>query len=525
MKKTFIIILLFASLCLMAQNVPQTIDYQGRLADSDGNYLNSVVIVDFLIYDAETGGTLLWNESRNVSTANGIFHALLGSSVTFPTSLFDGADRWLELIVSGETLSPRTAIAAVPYSIKAETAYTVEAPLNLSENVSNPNSVITGENTGSGYGVYGKHYITDNYGYLGSPDYGVYGYGNYSGGYFDGNQYGVCGTSSGLGIYGLHPSGNYGYIASSDYGVYGSSSGNFGYLGSTSYGVYGNSISNWAGYFEGKMHISDMVGIGTINPGRMLTVNSTGADPIQWQVNSLILGQLGSNGSGAGSLYLYDNGPISTVITANGNSYFNGGNVGIGTSSPTSELTVAGTIESTSGGIKFPDGTTQTTAAATSTHYIGDSYGGGIIFWLDASGQHGLIAATTDNSTAIRWYNGTYRYTGTTGDGLYAGAMNTALIVATQLADNQTGLFAAKVCVDYSVTVDGITYGDWYLPSKYELNLLYLQKVAVGGFASTFYWSSTEGSNAVAWLQYFINGYQTSSDKYPTHYVRAIRAF
>ncbi len=126
MKNLFIIILLLISMCLMAQNVPQTIDYQGRLADSDGNYLNSVVIVDFLIYDAETGGTLLWNESRNVSTANGIFHALLGSSVTFPTSLFDGADRWLQLIVSGETLDSRTKIAAVPYAIKAETAYTLQ---------------------------------------------------------------------------------------------------------------------------------------------------------------------------------------------------------------------------------------------------------------------------------------------------------------------------------------------------------------------------------------------------------------
>ena len=122
MKKTFIIILLFTSLCLWTQNVPQTIDYQGRLADSDGNYLNSVVIVDFLIYDADTGGTALWNETQDVSTANGIFHVQLGSITAFPGTLFDGADRWLELIVSGETLSPRTVIASVPYSFKAEDA-------------------------------------------------------------------------------------------------------------------------------------------------------------------------------------------------------------------------------------------------------------------------------------------------------------------------------------------------------------------------------------------------------------------
>jgi len=156
---------------------------------------------------------------------------------------------------------------------------------------------------------------------------------------------------------------------------------------------------------------------------------------------------------------------------------------------------------------------------------IGQAYQGGIIFWLDATGQHGLIAATADQSTEIQWYNGTYRYTGTTGDGLYAGLMNTAMIVATQMADNQTGNFAAKVCADYSVTVDGVTYGDWYLPSKYELNLLYNQRNAVGGFASAYYWSSTEDNNYNLWMQYFGNGNQFSNGKNYTHRVRAVRAF
>ena len=156
---------------------------------------------------------------------------------------------------------------------------------------------------------------------------------------------------------------------------------------------------------------------------------------------------------------------------------------------------------------------------------IGDSYQGGIIFWLDATGQHGLIAATADQSTGIQWYNGTYRYTGTTGDGLYAGSMNTAMIVATQMSDNQTGNFAAKVCADYSVTVGGVIYGDWYLPSKYELNLLYLQKAVVGGFASAYYWSSSEYSNNFAWYQNFDSGFQGYGNKVNSTSVRAVRAF
>src|SRR5690554_1686665 len=175
-------------------------------------------------------------------------------------------------------------------------------------------------------------------------------------------------------------------------------------------------------------------------------------------------------------------------------------------------ITIVGnTINATSGG---------------STLAIGDSYQGGIIFWLDATGQHGLIAATADQNTGIQWYNGTNRYTGTAGDGLYAGAMNTAMIVATQMADNQSGSFAAKVCADYSVTVGGVTYGDWYLPSKYELNLLYLQKNAVGGFDNAYYWSSTEFSNSRAWEQNFANGNQSDGNKnFLMHRVRAVRAF
>ncbi len=159
-------------------------------------------------------------------------------------------------------------------------------------------------------------------------------------------------------------------------------------------------------------------------------------------------------------------------------------------------------------------------------HFIGENYGGGIVYYVYDNGQHGLIAATADQSTGMQWYNGTFRYTGTTGDGLGAGAMNTAMIVATQMADNQTGNFAAKVCADYSVTVGGITYGDWYLPSKYELNLLYLQKSLDGGFSSLYYWSSSENNNYSASDRHFGNGTQYYIDKNLTEdRVRAVRAF
>jgi hypothetical protein len=135
----------------------------------------------------------------------------------------------------------------------------------------------------------------------------------------------------------------------------------------------------------------------------------------------------------------------------------------------------------------------------------------------------------------MRWYGGTNTNTRARGDGVGAGLKNTAIIIATQAGiytpTYDGNAFAATVCNEYSVTetVGGITttYGDWYLPSKHELNLLYIQKVAgtVGGFANYYYWSSTEAGNDYAWNQSFGNGVQNFYQKYFADYVRAISAF
>jgi hypothetical protein len=165
----------------------------------------------------------------------------------------------------------------------------------------------------------------------------------------------------------------------------------------------------------------------------------------------------------------------------------------------------------------------------TGTHYIGESYGGGKVFYVYDNGKHGLIAATSNQSTAMRWYGGSYTNTRARGDGVGAGLKNTAIIIANQGAVDGNE-FAATVCNEYSVTetVGGITtiYGDWYLPSKHELNLLYLQKTVVGGGADGIYWRSTEYDDKYAWGQGFSSGSQSSNlGKEFAFYVRAIRAF
>ena len=205
--------------------------------------------------------------------------------------------------------------------------------------------------------------------------------------------------------------------------------------------------------------------------------------------------------------------------------------VGIGTDSPMATLDIQGTLRVSDGNqgaglVLTSDGDGIASWANDNKHYVGESYGGGIVFYIYDNGYHGLIAATSDQNAGIVWFNGNYRYTGTTGNGLGAGSMNTAIIVAAQIADNQTGNFAAKVCADYSDTAGGITYGDWYLPSSYELNLLYLQRAMVGGFTTNNYWSSSEINGSSAYAQSFAdNSNPFNNFKGDQRYVRAIRAF
>jgi hypothetical protein len=164
---------------------------------------------------------------------------------------------------------------------------------------------------------------------------------------------------------------------------------------------------------------------------------------------------------------------------------------------------------------------------------VGDVYGGGIVFYVlqsgdagyDANVQHGLIAATANQSNGVNWAK-TASVTGATGTAIGTGLANTNLIILNQ---GNSGSYAAKIARDYT----GGGYTDWYLPSAEELHKM------VGVTAlnlSNYYHSSTEYNSTNAIYEGLTIGdfYRTpGTGSYPSGTtktgnplnVRAIRSF
>jgi hypothetical protein len=165
-------------------------------------------------------------------------------------------------------------------------------------------------------------------------------------------------------------------------------------------------------------------------------------------------------------------------------------------------------------------------------HFVGEIYGGGVVFWVDNTRQHGLIVSMIDLSSSQAWSNVIDTEIGTTND--WDGANNTLAIIG----QNGHSSSAAQLCSDYINADYGTgSFDDWYLPSFAELNHLWnniyeVHKTIDNDNNSTtrplelvIYWSSTENSSTNARVFNFSLGGNGLIGKANSYSVRAIRSF
>jgi hypothetical protein len=349
--------MLVASVCWA--EIPHMINYQGMLTSDSGDPLNGSYDLNFKIYGSEAGNDSLWWEYHSgVTVTEGLFNVILGGTNPIPASLFDDTVRYFGITIGTDAeLSPRIRLTSMAYAYRALVA---------------DSAAVAGSGTGGAGGwvddgsVVRLETSTDNVGvgtdspedkvevmdgsmnarlcYYTSamfPDYSIYSgvrgtYGENVEGYLGRRYYYSLSGNSYYGVYGSATT------SGKNYGVYGSASG-----GST----------NWAGFFDGDVHASGKVGIGTTTPDDDLHVANhirVGEDPDY----STVYGELIHDGGGTGfiinahaggggwaDLHFQTNKTTKMFIES-------AGKVGIGTTSPSERLDVAGNIDVSNNQIK-----------------------------------------------------------------------------------------------------------------------------------------------------------------------------
>ena len=148
----------------------------------------------------------------------------------------------------------------------------------------------------------------------------------------------------------------------------------------------------------------------------------------------------------------------------------------------------------------YYDGTSWIMLASANLVHIGQHIGGGVVFYKDPTGLHGLIATEQDQAVwSVPWGSNTILVgPGAQGSAIGTGQQNTTAI----LAANPAPGIAARICD--TLTINGFT--DWFLPSVDELDSMYVQRDTIGGIQDGgWYWSSTEQGIDAAWVGIFYN--------------------
>ncbi len=144
---------LLCTLCLVmaprvfAQQVPQCIFYHGTLTTAAGSAVSTPKTMVFTIWSQASGGSMLWQESHTgVTVSQGHFSVMLGGAGNaIPASVFSDTLRYLQVVIEGETLTPRQRIGSVPFAYRSASAPDMTLP--FSGSASSVGSVFRVENT------------------------------------------------------------------------------------------------------------------------------------------------------------------------------------------------------------------------------------------------------------------------------------------------------------------------------------------------------------------------------------------
>jgi len=139
MRKVAIVMVLLSFAGISLADVPRLINYPGKLTDASGHPLTGSYSMVFTLYDSESAGNAVWQETQPAVQVNkGVFNVLLGSITLIPSAVAFNQPLWLSVNVGAEgEMTPRQKISSVAYALNSDSVDGLHAG-----NVIQPNTLL-----------------------------------------------------------------------------------------------------------------------------------------------------------------------------------------------------------------------------------------------------------------------------------------------------------------------------------------------------------------------------------------------